>query len=524
MNRFLALPVSLLFCASGFAQASVDLPHPPISLIDALKSTLEQDPDIQVQVQQLNASKGARQAAAGQFDTLLNAGFQQSHLTTPLTDQQVAQYALAGLLVTSFVPNTTTYTLGAQKLFRNGIFVEPTVSLTRDTDNITNRQGLNQSQIAFQVNVPLLRGRGRDAVDAQERAATSTVEASTRNVNQEIAQLVTTTAIQYWNAVAAAQNLVIARDSEVRGQKYVQDVQILIDRDRVARGEINQLIANLANRSATRIAAEQQLAAARQNLAFAMGLRPAEITVLPDTVDSLPDWTAENDPRVTSQLTNQFVASALKNRADMISADFQVRAAEQLLPAAQNQLLPQLNASLSTGYSGLITGTPFGKPFVAPFDNVHGANVIGSINFSFPVRNDTAIGQLAQARASYQAAISNRADVARNIASGVVTAMTGLTYSVSGLRQAREAVKYYRLALSNEVEKFRLGRNTLVELTTMEDYLNSALLAEVSAHLGYAVALANLRFATGAVVDANTPVQNLDKSVFLNPPAELGLR
>ena len=520
--RLLVLWAPMARCVTCLSQEAVELPHPAITLLDALKTTLEQNPDLQLQVQQLESSKGVLRASAGAFDLSINAAYLQNHLTNPLTTAQAAQYALAGLIVDAQAQNNTTYTIETPKLFRNGVSIDPTATLTRTTDNISTRQGLNQSQVAFQINIPLLRGRGRDAVDAQEKSAGSTVQANVRDVNQEVALLLTTTAIQYWNAVAAAQNLEIAKDSETRGEKYLQDVQMLIDKDRVARGEINQLVANLANRKATSIAAEQQLATARQNLALAMGLSASQLVELPETLDNLPDWAIEGDPRVTPALTNRFVSSALKLRADVIAADFQVTAAKQLLPAAQNQLLPQLNASLSTGYNGIATGTPYGKPFGALFDNVRGANVTGSITYSFPPRNDTAAGQWTQARAAFQAAVLNRDRVTRTAASGVVTATTGLSFSVSALRQAREAVGYYRLALNNEVEKFHLGRNTLVNVTTMEDYLNSALLAEVSAHLGYAVALANLRFATGTVVDASAPVQSVDKTIFLQPPFEWG--
>ncbi len=518
LKRIFFFLAGLLLGVSCLAQTGVDLPHPSVRLMDALQSTLTQDPDIQIQVQQLNINKGILQAAAGQFDTVTSASMLQNHLTSPLTNLQELEYGEAGIIATALASNLTTYTLGAQKMFRDGITLGPSLSLSRDTDNITTQEGLNQSQVAFQVTVPLLRGRGRDAVDAQERSDASTVEASVRNVNQEIAQLLTTTAIEYWTAVAAAQDLVIAKDSEQRGRTYVEQVQTMIDKDRVPKGEINQLLANLDNRTASRIAAQQELAAAQQSLALAMGLQHGQLAVLPKAIDSLPDWSGKEAPKITPQLTNEFVSAALNARADMIAANFQVQAARQLLPAARNQLLPQLNLSLSTGYSGLVVGTAYGRPFIAPFNNIRGINVIGSVSYAFPIRNDTAIGELAEARASYQQALLNQADVSRNITSSVVTSMTNLAYSVTALRKARDAVSYYRLALNNEVEKFHLGMNTLVDVITMEDYLTSALQTEVSAQLSYAEALANLRFATGTVVNANTLVHHLNPATFLHPP------
>src|SRR5262249_31695277 len=162
------------------------------------------------------------------------------------------------------------------------------------------------------------------------------------------------------NVVAAERNLEIATDSETRGRNYVQDVQTLIDKDRVPRGEINQLLANLGGRTASHIAAEAQLVTAQQNLALAMGLRHDEITVLPTAVGPLPDWSGKSAPELTSELIHNFVERALKGRADLIAATFRVQAARQLLPAARNQTLPQLNLNLTAGYNGLQQGTAFG--------------------------------------------------------------------------------------------------------------------------------------------------------------------
>ena len=109
------------------------------------------------------------------------------------------------------------------------------------------------------MTVPLLRGRGRDVVAATETAAGIEVEASLLDLNQTISSLLSNTASSYWNAVGAAKNLKVAQGSEERGRIYVENVQTLIAAGRVPEAEIHQVNANLATRSAARIAAEQSL-------------------------------------------------------------------------------------------------------------------------------------------------------------------------------------------------------------------------------------------------------------------------
>ena len=516
MSRRVRIPLIVLAplaytLSFGQNQTNVDLPRRSASLMEALRSTIEINPSIQEQEQQVNLNRGILKVASGQFDTTYTGGISQSHSYTPLTGAQ---------LTTSLTANNTLYSVSAQKPFRNGLAIEPSVTLTRDTDNLSAKNGVDRSQISFQVSVPLLRGRGRDAVDSQEISSKSALDASLYDVNSTIAQLLANTAISYWNAVAAAQNLQIALDSEQRGLKYVQDVQTLIDADKVAKSEINQLIANLDTRTATRIAAEQGVINAQQSLALAMGLNSEQILVLPEPKDPLPDWPVTSIPKVTPQLTEQFVQQAMKARPDLIAAKLRQQAAAQLLPAARNQLLPQLNLTLNTGYNGLTEGTGFGKAFVAPFKNAQGLNASGAINFTFPPRNDVALGQFAQTEASYQQQSLLVGDLARNISSNVITALSALSNSIAALRKAKDGVAYSRVALDDEQEKFRLGISQLVNVLTLEDRLTNALLQELSARLNYALAIENLRLATGTVIDSNLLVHKIDEDIFTQPPSE----
>ena len=509
--------LACFFCSTSFAQRSTDLPGQPVTLIEALRSTLAKHPGIQLQEQKVKFDEGSLRVASGQFDTTLTASMSQGYTSTPLTETQQLQYAQLGLFTESLDATTTTYVVGVQKLFRNGIALEPSVTLNRNVDNASTQSGLNQSQVSFQVLLPFLRGRGRAAVDAQELSAESTVNASLHDANETVAQFLANTAIAYWNAVAAVQNLQIAKGSEARGADYVRDVQTLIDADKIPKGEIYQLLANLDGRAATRIAAEQGVINAQQRLALAMGLKSDEILISADASDSLPDWPEKSIPEVSPELVQRFVKNALDNRPDVIATKLRRKSAEQILPAARNQLRPQLNLTVNAGYDGILEGNGFGRPFSTLFNNV-GFNTYATLNFAFPPRNDVAIGQLAQAQAAYQQSALNETELERNIASNVVTAITTLSNSIAALQKSREAVSYYRIALDQEQERFRLGLNSLVDVLTLEDRLTSALSQGVSAQLNYGVAIANLCLATGTIVDPNERTHTVDKDTFIRPP------
>ena len=239
--------ILLVRCLPLFGQSSGPPPQ-PLDLLNALQSTLANQPALRIGEEQVVASRGARQRASGIFDTSLAGSFSQNRINNPLTLFNQEQAALLGIITANQVSNVTSLDLGATKEYRNGVEITPSLLSTRTTDNIYNIGGVNLTTLSFQVTVPLLRGRGRDVVAATETAAGIEVQASLLDLNQTISSLLSDTAVSYWNALGAAKGLEVAQRSEARGKIYVDNVQTLITAGRVPEAEINQVNANLATR------------------------------------------------------------------------------------------------------------------------------------------------------------------------------------------------------------------------------------------------------------------------------------
>jgi outer membrane protein TolC len=67
-----------------------------------------------------------------------------------------------------------------------------------------------------------------------------------------------------------------------------------------------------------------------------------------------------------------------------------------------------------------------------------------------------------------------------------------------------------------------LGVGSLIDVLTMEDRLTTALRNEVSANMAYALALAQLRAATGTIVLPSQVVQSIAPDLFYTPPTLSG--
>ncbi len=489
-----------------------------LSLLDAAKSTLLKHPALQLQQQQVEINRGIKQQFAGLFDLTYNASYQQGYTNSPLTRASIATALAAGVNANNLGTNLSTFNVNASKLFRNGIQIGPVIDSTRAVDNLTNTTGINRTTSDFQISLPLLRNRGKNIVDAQEIAASLQIEASGYDLRQDITDLLAGLAQAYWTYVASRNSLEVARASEARGSIIFQNVKDLIAADREPRAEVNQAQANLADRIANRIAAEQQVVVAQQQLALAMGLSANEVLQVGVPVDGFPEGQGTAPLPDDPAGVERFIQEGLAQRADILANQKRVDAAQVQKVAAANQLLPQLNLTLSAGASGLDEGTFFVHYLNSPFHQVRGLDVIGGITFSFPPARNAARGQLLQATAAQRQAEIQVTNAARTIASNVVVAYHALRNAQAQLVQAQLSVDSFQKSLDNEREKLRLGIGSIVDILTVEDRLTSATLSTVQANLNYALALTSLRQATGTIVGARQTSMQVDRNTFYTIP------
>ena len=492
----------------------------PIGLLDAVQSTLARHPLLGVQRQQVEISRALRQQRSGDFDTQLRLTTALSRTNTPLTEAERAGGAVSGLSADTFTGNDLDLTGTAHRLLRSGLTIGPTVVMNRATDNLQNTVGLNRTRVSFDVTVPMLRGKGRDVVTAPETAAEIEVQASLYDLNQEIADLVLSTATSYWQYVASLRQLQIIADSEVRGQEFVAAVTTLVEADKLPRSEINQAQANLASRATGRIVVEQQATEARSSLALAMGLTPEQLAQLPPPADGFPDGISQPPPSLSPERIRSLINLALTRRADYLAAEKAREAADVIRQAVSNRLRPQLDLTISGGYSSLHEGGRANEFFVSPFTRMKGPNAVVGFRYESTPANNLARGELAEAEASYQRSLLLRTERGRVIANDVVNALTAILTGVNRLNRANEAVTAYRAALEGERDKLRLGVGSIIDILTIEGRLTEALLDFVSAQQAYAVSLVQLRHAGGLLVDPDQATHSFERDLFFRPPPQ----
>ncbi|MBC8165431.1 MAG: TolC family protein [Bryobacteraceae bacterium] len=485
-----------------------------LELLEAVRSGLQRNPQLDSQRAQIGIAAGAKQFETGAFDPLMQSGFENT-LTNAAT-LIPGNPAQIGPETRTFAQNAMS--LGASKLFRNGISVSPSYSTLRTSNSLLYPKGYSSTLVGISVSIPLLRGRGAVVVAARERAASLEVRASEFDLDFAIANIARIVGNAYWNLVAAYRNLDVATASARRGQIYVDNTQALIEADHVPRSDLFGVTGNLTRRRALQITAENLVISARQNLAVASGLSAEEITTeLLEPADDFPETPNGELPSNLPLSLGKGLQKALGQRADYLAALTRKEKATTLLPAAQNALLPNVSLTAGSGYEGLRAGGSLGDFLASPVGGLRGPNVTGGISFSVPMNRNSAYGTLQQTRAGVLQADALVRDTARFVSQGVTVAVANVRASIQRVEVTRVAVEAITNALNGVREKYIAGIGSVVEILQMEDTLNSALADEVQARFEYALSLIQYRFATGTLVPAGQAAPVIERKAFFDP-------
>ena len=521
-GRFLrSLAVIAVFaCAvfnKGFAAETPLLRQ--ISLQDALRIALKQNPSTLLQQQEVNNNRGLLLQAQSQFDPVASVASGRTRDLRSLRQDEITALQLGGVYsIQDQIVDTTTHRVGIDKTLMNGVAFGTGVSVTKIDDSaqrLTNIQSQTSGRLSFSLRVPLLRNSGTETVGAQVAASDAELSAAMLDLLHVNSQTVFNTAVAYWDTVARRKRLDIAVNAEKRALELVDETRKLIAADQSPAADIDLVVANRAEKTTARVAAEQALIDAQRVFARQLGLSTVEMSALPDPVDPLPGYNGQPVEVVTN--VERLVRAAIVTRADLEAIRKREAAAQFRLVAARNNLKPQLDLNFNISYAGLAEGAPATALDRAYFSNRSGPSVASSLSLQWPFNNSQARGVLLSQAAVSDASIIRLQDLEATIAGNVSTLSISLVRSVAQLLEGNEAVRRYTATMQNELTKRRLGLSTLLDVVNIEDRQNNALLNEVQLQQNYANAIAQLRFELGMLVKKRDDVYDVSVNDLLSP-------
>ncbi len=403
-----------------------------------------------------------------------------------------------------------TISLQLSKAYRTGIILTPSVDISgsalryrgKPADSDHGGPGspdTYNATVGFSVNIPLGRGRGIDSAGALEKSSLIDYEASLSSLTHQAASSVLGSILAYWDLVAAQKTLDVYQQSAALQQKLVELTKTLIDADEMPRVELARADARQSEVQAQVEDAKRSLYQARVTLARTIGLRVESEGQAPLAGDPFPKVPEVNavqgiDVAVLEDLS-------LKQRLDYRAAQQLQESGKVLWKAAVIDLAPDASLDINVSYSGSHYGGSLWDGLDgAFFGNWTGPSAKVGLTYNKPFANNTQRGRLEEKGAILRQRAITTQDLARTIRASVVQDLAVLEEAVRQLELYQRSAQFYRESVSNELEKLRYGRSTLINTITTEQREVQAKLALVSSEQQVARSLAQLRFNSGFLV------------------------
>jgi outer membrane protein TolC len=483
------------------------------SLLEAVRITLENAPDIALSEQQINAAQGSVLAAKSEFVPTLytGVGVQTGHTPLPKSLQRPGQTEING--------DTFDYAVGATNKFRTGIIVNPVLSVSRTYDNYSNTSTPNSGNFALNFIVPLLRGGGTLVNTAGLTAAELERDSAAHDYRFTLSASIARTVVTYWECLAAKKLLDISIAAENRSKAFLDSAHKLAKADEIPLADVKRYETQLAGDTITRISAEQALIAARAALALAMQVRDQNPAALTLPLDEFPSQTqAKLTVLDNTKTVNTLIETAAQERFDVRAASIRLQAADTLLTAARHNNRTQLDLNFSLGYNGLTEGGAASNAITALQPKVSGPNASVGINVSFPTTAD-----------AYQSAIVQRAAIAEQnsiqiralqntIRNNAQVQLNNLRLSALQLDKARFQAKTQEQVLENEKKRYKLGVGSVLDILYNNAQLSVSQANVVYAARDFAQALIRFRFETGTLLTPYDDQQHLDIATLTSLP------
>lgn len=389
---------------------------------------------------------------------------------------------------------------------------------SRETGNVTLFEPYYQSGLNLLFNMPLLRGRGREATTELLVLARGDFAISREELRRQAQLTSESVEAAYWDLVAARRALGVSRQALGRADDLLGLNRKKVEVGTLAPIEITQAEAGVASQEEGVIVAETALENAEDELLRLMATPPED-----------PLWSARLEPTDEPLYTQATVDlqgaidEALQGRPEIATARHELQKTELSERVARNALRPGLDLHLrlfpsGNNNEGGTLNDPDGIPGSGDEQLVFNEAGYGTsiseisdfnnyfwdarVNYTQPIGNRAA-------KANHRIATLNRerSEVSlqsqqQNIRVEVRNAARAVESAGKRVEAARKNVELQRRKLEAEQKKLENGMSTSFEVLTFQTDLADAELSEIRAVIDYRKALAALERAKGTLLEA----------------------
>ncbi|BHH86222.1 TolC family protein [Desulforhopalus sp. 52FAK] len=486
----------------SFNRVQLDTHHPFV-LMDAVALAIQFNRDIQKSYMQYQQSLGNLDVTSGAFDPSITAEYSYTPSYLSSDGESVSE------------TEASFYTVGVEKLSRFGLQTNAFFSLNgNQSDNLSNDSEVGKGQLGLTFTMPVLKQSGVVSVGAEEQANILLVEASVASIVNQINSTLNTVAGDYWNYVAAFQQLLLSIDAELRSGRILRDTKVLVENSFQANSDLSSLRANLANQLSARRVNEQKLIEARNQVAISIGFPVKMAKMLPAPTSRFAGLDIQTACSIREN-EKKILDIAFENRQDLKAADLSVQQSQILQKKYKQDLLPGLNLIAGATQTGFTPNDTFGDMFDSPSDGEFAVNA--GIQMAFPVYNQVALGQFRSQIGKTREQQLEYIAVKETITSDINNAVAALFNAVDVLQLSIYGEGQYMKATDDEIKKYKLGMSSIIDVLNTTDQLNAIRQNTVTAKFSLATAIASLRFGSATFFDDAVGGSTVSEAELMTP-------
>jgi len=489
IERFVADPIGDLTEAAQEAAGKeppdrfAEAQRVAITLEEARAYTLGNNLDLQTAlVDPVIASTVVTEEEAA-FEAIFTASFRETQ-----TDQPTAT-TLVGSQIDS-----RNFGAGIEAPLRTGgtVNVDFNTNRTLTNNQFTFLNPSYESDLAFSISQPLLRGAGRYANTHRIRIASLNRGIDLARTNLEVIRQIAAVDRAYWRAYAAQQALAVRRQ-----QYELAFDQLERARRRVAAGqdpevEIIRAEEGVAERVEGIIIAENEVRLQQRELKRIMNAPGLDVRSR-DIIEPL----TPPDPEDYAFDANRLLDEALANRMELLELELQFLIDESTIAFERNQALPLFTVDYTYRLNGLGGGPNEAIGQVREGDF---ADWSLGLNAEIPIGNDAAQSRVARAILQRLQRLSTRASREQAIVQETLNAIDDIESGWRRVLAARQSTILAGRTFQAEQRQFEVGNRTSTEVLDAATRLADSQLAEIRALIEYEIAKVDLAFATGTLL------------------------
>lgn len=470
-----------------------------LSIIEAAKLTLENQKQIFISYENIEAQAGLARQKAQPFDPLATAQYQRN--TTRLS-----QFTSPPPKKTKLSTFESQFNASLSKLTRPGTSFLATVELDNIRTKLLPGPVFGKSApytLFFQVTQPLLRNFIYGFNTMAEKSQQLQVSVAWYSAIYQVSTSLFTTVSDYWAFVAAKETITIHEQAIEQYTSLMGKAKNLIEAQILAPSDIYQIQAQLAVENANLALAQDLVVTTLETLKFDMGIGDQCIGCENDlkTEDYPPMQQAKYTGNDSCDYLMGKSKSFYKNRADIIASIINEEAVELLVIGSRNLALPQLDVFGSYNYNrnNISTNPPPSK------SNSRQEETVVGVIFSYPLQNDYALGLLQQQKALKNIASLQTKLLQEQMSANFFQLWENHFLLIEAIKEATESVEYYTTVVKNELTKLDAGFSSVFEIITLQENLTQNQLLLNQIYMEYAQNIIQYRYVTGTLLKIDDP-------------------